>query len=86
MATERTKNARGARAKNWWYYHWKLVLLVLVLAVIGAVCAAQFFGREEPDMSVGYAAREELPPDTAAALAKALAVLCPASTGQSATA
>ena len=80
MATERpdgTKNARGARAKNWWYYHWKIVLLVLVLAAIGAVCAAQFLGQEEPDMSVGYAAREELSLDTAAALTRALAGLCP---------
>ena len=80
MAAERPdgmKNARGARAKNWWYYHWKLVLLILVLAAIGAVCAAQFFGQTEPDMSVGYAAREELPPDTAAALTKALEGFCP---------
>ena len=77
MAAESTNNARGARAKNWWYYHWKIVLLILVLAAIGAVCAAQFFGQKEPDMSVGYAAREELPPDAAAALIKALAGLCP---------
>ena len=77
MAKENTNNARGARAKNWWYYHWKLVLLVLVLAAIGAVCAVQFFGQKEPDMSVGYAAREELPPDAAAALTKALEGLCP---------
>ena len=53
------------------------MLLLLVLAAIGAVCAAQFFSREEPDMSVGYAAREELPPDAAAALTRALAGLCP---------
>ena len=80
MATERpdgTKNARGARAKNWWYYHWKLVLLILVLAVIGAVCAVQFLGQREPDMRVGYAAVQELPPDTAAALTKALEGFCP---------
>ncbi len=80
MAAERpdgTKNARGARAKNWWYYHWKIVLLILVLAAIGAVCAVQFFGQKEPDMHVGYAAREELPPETAAAFTKALEGFCP---------
>ena len=80
MASERpdgTKNARGARAKNWWTYHWKIVLLILVLAAIGAVCAVQFFGRKEPDMRVGYAAVQELPPDTAAALTKALEGFCP---------
>ena len=72
-----TKNARGARAKNWWTYHWKPVLLILVLVFIGAVCAAQLFGRKEPDMRVGYAALQELPPETAAALTKALEGLCP---------
>ena len=80
MSSERPdsmKNARRARAKNWWYYHWKIVLLFLVLAVISAVCAAQFFGQKEPDMSVGYAAREELSPDAAAALTRALEGLCP---------
>lgn len=80
MAAKRpggTKNARGARAKNWWTYHWKPVLLILVLAAIGVVCAAQFFGQKEPDMRVGYAAVQELPPDTAAALTKALEGFCP---------
>lgn len=80
MASDRPdgeKNACGTRAANWWYYHWKPVLLLLVLALIGAVCAAQFFGQKEPDMRVGYAARRELSPDTAAALTKALERLCP---------
>lgn len=79
MAGERpdgTKNARRARAKNWWTYHWKIVLLILVLAAIGTVCAVQFFGQREPDLRVGYAAMQELPPDTAAALTKALESFC----------
>ena len=71
-----TKNARGARAKNWWYYHWKPVLLALILAAAGAVCAAQFFGQKEPDLRVGYAATQELPPETAAALTEALEGFC----------
>lgn len=72
-----TKNTRGARAKNWWAYHWKIVLLALALAAIGAICAAQLFSRREPDLRAGYAATAELPPETAAALTKALERFCP---------
>lgn len=80
MAGERpdgTKNARWARVKNWWVYHWKIMLLALILAAIGVVCAAQLFSQKEPDMRVGYAAAQELPPETAAALTKALGSFCP---------
>lgn len=66
-----------ARAKNWWAYHWKMLLLALILAAIGAVCAAQLLSRQEPDLRVGYAATVELPDQTASALARALEGFCP---------
>lgn len=66
-----------ARVKNWWVYHWRIVLLALILAAIGAVCAVQLFSRREPDLRVGYAAMVELPDQTASALTQALEGFCP---------
>lgn len=71
-----TDNGPLARAKNWWAYHWKPVLLALVLAAVGAVCAAQLFSRREPDLRVGCVLTQPLPDQTASALTQALEGFC----------
>lgn len=69
-------NGPLARAKNWWAYHWKPVLLALVLAAVATVCAAQLFSRREPDLRVGCVVTEALPDQTASALTQALEGFC----------
>lgn len=69
------------RLGNWWHYHKWLVLLAVALLGIGAVLLAGWFDQTQPDLRVGYAARQAMDQDTAARLQTALENVCEDSNG-----
>lgn len=63
--------------KNWWHYHWAIVLGVIVGGVLLVQLIATMLGvgQVEPDYQIGYVGSTELPEQTVEALTNAIAAL-----------
>lgn len=64
------------KAQNWWHYHWMVVLVVALVAVILVWLIHDMFFRVRPDFELAYVGTQALPETTAQALEEALVPYC----------
>lgn len=54
---ERRELTAGEKRRNWWHYHWRYLLLILIVALLLGKIAYDFFTRTEPDCTVALVTR-----------------------------
>lgn len=64
------------KARNWWHYHWVMVLVAVIVAVILGWLIHDMFFRVQPDVEIGYVGPQRLPEATVQSLQEALAPYC----------
>lgn len=73
---EKKKYSMKRRIYVWWYYHWKLLFIILAsLTLLTAVLISQF-GKKKPDYQISIVSSSELPVDTQEALIRELKAYC----------
>ena len=67
---------KSEKAANWWHYHWKLVVILAAVAVLGIMLIKDTVFQTKPDVQIGYVGTQSLPNDTVEALQQALLPYC----------
>lgn len=58
---QKEKYTRAQRLQNWFYYHWKLLLFVLVLLAFALMLLGDVLGRTQYDFTVGILSTKSVP-------------------------
>lgn len=63
------------KRKNWWHYHWKILVIILIIAALLASFVYELVSQDTPDLSIGVLSPTDLPTSVVELLQEQLGAL-----------